>query len=73
LHPNDLTFLNTPDEQPPKDNQLEPEKDKVNLDGLRIAVIVCLLSAGLIALLLSFKRKPAQHNSVNYYDENDYG
>ena len=73
LHPNDLTFLSTPNEQPPIDDQTPTEPNKISLDGLRIAVIICLISAGLIALLLSFKRKPTPQNTVGYYDENDYG
>lgn len=72
-HPNELTFLNTPENSPPKDNESSENKSELSLDGLRIAVIVCLISAGLIALLLSFKRKPTAQNSVGYYDENDYG
>lgn len=69
-HPNELTFLET--EQPPADNKTEPSDDGSDLYSLRIVIIACLISAGVIALLVALKRKPKAETAVGYYDENDY-
>lgn len=70
MHPNELTFLET--EQPPDDNKTEPSKDGSDLYSLRIVIIACLISAGVIALLVALRIKPKAETAVSYYDENDY-
>jgi len=68
-HPNELTFL-TPDNS----EQTTPETQKNNggdFFGLKVAVMVCLLFAGLVALFVALSKKPT-NNSVAFYDDNDY-
>lgn len=40
------------------------------VNGLRTAIILCLLGAGLVAFCVSLKRN--SKNAITYYDENDY-
>lgn len=68
-HPNELTFL--PQETPelPKEEQPPNTSD---LFVLKVTIFVCLIFAGLIALIIAFKGKPTKKIAVSYYDDNDY-
>ena len=68
-HPNELTFLtpDSPNEQPTETITNSGE----NFFGIKVAVIVCLLFAGIIALFVALSKKPTQ-NPVAFYDDNDY-
>ncbi len=70
LHPNALTFLDT--ENSPEEIVNNGAESKNSLTGIRVIIIVCLISAGVIALLLCLKKKPKTEPAVSYYDENDY-
>ncbi len=69
-HPNELTFLvpETPNEQE-NPSSLPTTKE---YDGIKYAVIICLLLAGVIALLTVLNRKGQTLKPQIYYDENDY-
>lgn len=72
-HPNELTFLPPPPEEP----SIEPdtptvETPKEDYLSLKIIIIVCLLFAGIVALVLALKQKPTRRVAAGYYDENDY-
>ncbi len=65
-HPNPLTFI--PEEEP-----IIPEAEpSENLTTLRITIIACLLSAGLITLALALRKNVKPVKQTYYYDENDY-
>lgn len=68
-HPNELTFLpqETPD-QPIIENPSETN----DLFALKITIFVCLIFAGIIALIIALKGKPSKKIAVGYYDDNDY-
>lgn len=68
-HPNDLTFL-SPDL--PEENLSQPSSNNRDFFSLKIAIIACLLFAGLIALFVALRPKLPQINNSDYYDENDY-
>ena len=67
-HPNPLTFLETEPTIP----DAEIETDAENITSLRIAIIVCLLFAGLIAIIYIIRTKPKKEVAVSYYDDNDF-
>ena len=70
-HPNELTFLipEEPAERPPSNNEIYQSGDYL---GLKIAIIGCLVFAGIIALFVALKVKPQKSVAVSFYDENDY-
>ncbi len=70
FHPNELTFKETI--TPDNGTEGDGSQKNDNLNGLRISIFVCLMSAGLIALLIALKRKPKRTIKTDYYDENDY-
>lgn len=69
-HPNELTFL-IPDTplNPPNDSTQSGQNEYT---GLKAAIIVCLVFAGIIALIATIKFKPKKSVAVSFYDENDY-
>ncbi|MBQ7339514.1 MAG: hypothetical protein IJW43_01520 [Clostridia bacterium] len=70
LHPNPLTFLDTPEE--PEETPETPEiKPSADVSSIKIAIIVSLSFAGLFAIFIAFKNKPTKSNS-SYYEETDY-
>ena len=68
LHPDPMPQEPTP--EPPSDTT----STNVNaFDGVRTAIIICLVLAGVIALLLVIKRRSKPSTSaITYYDDNDY-
>ena len=71
-HPNKLTFLDDENsENIPSFSITENEKGNSDSLGIRIAIICCLVLAGLIALIISIKPKK-KINKDSFYDENDY-
>ncbi len=69
-HPNELTFI-TPD--PPAEQPTKPQEQTSNdFFSLKIAVVICLSFAGIIALFIILKKKEHPSVAVSYYDENDY-
>ena len=61
-HPNPLTFLPSESPKPtPQENRL--------LTPFRIVIISCLLLAGIIALIISFKSKKSPNKIGDYYEE----
>ncbi len=73
LHPNELTFIEPEPVIPEMPSEETPNPSEGDgLLSLRIIVIACLVSAGVIALLLALRKKPKKHQTVGYYDENDY-
>ena len=69
-HPNELTFI-TPEvpEEPPQTPQESNEND---FFGIKIAIIICLLFAGVIALFVALNKRPEKNLAISYYDDNDY-
>ena len=67
-HPNELTFIvePTPDENQSATNSMG------DFSNIKTAIIVCLLLAGLIALLIALLNKNTNAKKTNYYEENDY-
>ncbi len=71
-HPNELTFIvKEPEPEQNPTGSKNDTSDKIDNNGLRIAIIGCLSFAGIIALLVAFKGKPRQ-KTRGYYDESDY-
>ncbi len=70
-HPNELTFI-VPEEPvvPPKNEQLDPTKDDYVV--LKAAIVVCLILAGVIALVFVVKNRPNKNVAISFYDDNDY-
>ena len=70
-HPNELTFIKP--EIPEEDFQSTPET-YFNSDylGFKLAIIGCLIFAGIIGLFIALKAKPQKNVAVSFYDENDY-
>ena len=68
-HPNALTFL-TPDTPTP--DQTTPEGESGGVFGLKVAIIVCLIFAGIVALFIALGKKRNQTAAAAFYDENDY-
>ena len=68
-HPNELTFL-------PKDNPEilpdEPTTNKGQTFNLKVTITACLIFAGILALIIALKDKPAKKVAISYYDDNDY-
>lgn len=69
-HPNELTFIEQPTEEPPADQSTE--ENTSTLTSLRIIIIGCLVLAGITALFVAARHKPTGQERTNYYDENDY-
>ena len=63
-HPNPLTFL-------PSENPIPVPQQNRLLTPFRIVIISCLLLAGIIALIISFKSKKSPNKIGDYYEE-DY-
>ncbi len=74
-HPNPLTFLpteNPPLEVPTVDNSTAiPNTPTSDNNVIKILVIGCLVLAGIIALVISFKPRK-KSPATSYYDENEY-
>lgn len=68
-HPNELTFL-TPDTPVPE--PATPESESGGIFGLKVAIIVCLIFAGIVALFIALGKKRNQTAAAAFYDENDY-
>ncbi len=69
-HPNELTFLE-PEPEPELIPEIENEGSTTKV-SLKYVIIACLLFAGVLSLLLVFRKTPATSPAVSYYDENDY-
>ena len=69
-HPNELTFIVKPDENQ-EDTTPSTEVQPTDLFGLKTAIVVCLLFAGLIALFIALGKKQVP-TKTGYYEENDY-
>ncbi len=67
-HPNPLTFII----EQPTTPEINNESGGENLTVLRISIIVCILFAGLIALVYIIKTKPKKEVAASYYDDNDF-
>ena len=67
-HPNELTFL-TPDTPTNEQNKPSAYKDA---SPIKIAIILCIIVAGLIALFVVLGNKKDKTASTLFYDENDY-
>ena len=67
-HKNPLTFI----EEEPTLPETELENSATDLTSLRIAIIVCVLFAGLIALIYIIRTKPKKEVAASYYDDNDF-
>ena len=57
-------------EQP--EEQLSAPQANTPFDTIRTAIIVCLVLAGIVALLLVVKKKNKPATVATYYDDNDY-
>lgn len=70
-HPNELTFI-IPEEPitPPQSEQEQSNKDDYIV--LKAAIVVCLILAGVIALVFVLKNRPNKSVAVSFYDDNDY-
>ncbi len=68
-HPNELTFL-TP--EIPEEPMEETPSNSQDFFGIKIAVIICLLFAGLIGLFVALSVKREKQIATTFYDENDY-
>lgn len=68
-HPNQLTFL-TPELEESVSTDTPETTD--GLFSLKIAVVICLVFAGLTALIVVIRKKEKPSVAVSYYDENDY-
>ena len=68
-HPNELTFLTPETEEIPKEESVSKSQD---FFGIKIAIIVCLLFAGLIGLFVALTNKREKTIATTFYDENDY-
>lgn len=68
-HPNELTFI-TPEipEEPPKDTSNTND----DFFGIKVAIIVCLTFAGIVALLFAISKRRNPNLAISYYDDNDY-
>ncbi len=64
----EIPVITTPDEPPETPSETPSEN---NLEGLKIAIILCLSLAFVIICVAFFKPKKAPV-LTNYYDENDY-
>ena len=69
-HPNELTFMQT--EKPNTEPNPSTTPKAENFFSLKIAVVVCLAFAGVIALFIILKKKEKPSVAISYYDENDY-
>ena len=70
-HPNELTFL-TPEvpETPPIENS--PQQSGSDFFGLKVAIIICILFAGVVALFFALSKRPDKKIAATYYDDNEY-
>lgn len=71
-HPNELTFLKSETEVAPAPDTPTEKSEKSSVLNLRIAIFTVLGLAGIIALILSLRKKPNASPAASYYDENDY-
>lgn len=80
-HPNELTFIIKEPEVPATEPEETPsdssnssnspnDSEQKSSDNLKIIIIACLIFAGVIALLVAVKSKPARKKQNDYYDEN---
>lgn len=69
-HPNELTFI-IPEVPEPTPEEI-PETTSDDFFSLKIAVIICLIFAGLTALFIVLKKRDKPAVATGYYDENDY-
>ena len=69
-HPNKLTFIVQPDENE-EETSPSTENQTTDLFGLKTAIIICLLFAGLIALFIALGKRPLP-DKTGYYEENEY-
>lgn len=70
-HPNELTFL-VPDIDPEiKEEQQEDGKNDQSV-SLKIAIIVCLIFAGIIAFVFVLKNVNEKPVKAEYYDQNEF-
>lgn len=68
-HPNKLTFL---PEAPPNEEIKTDTNSGKDLLTLKIAIILCLVFAGIVGLVVALNKKPTKAVAIGYYDENDY-
>ena len=68
-HPNELTFLSPPTTTPNYNTNKVYSNDTL---GIKVAVILCMIVAGLIALFVVLGNKKDRTATTLYYDENDY-
>ncbi len=69
VHPDPITQESVP---LPDDKQNLTTNVAPNYNGLKLAIIVCLLMAGVIALFSVIKRKPNANTCVTLCEEDDY-
>ena len=70
-HPNELTFL-VPEEPilPPTENTQQQSNN--DFFGLKVAIIICILFAGVVALFFALSKHPDRKAAATYYDDNEY-
>ncbi len=71
-HPNELTFLEQDIDSSTPPPTVQNENGESNAQNeLRIVIIACLIIAGFIAIAISFRNKPNNKTSLDYYEETD--
>ncbi len=70
-HPNELTFL-TPDTPTPPQTETPTQQNANDFFGIRVAIIICILFAGVVALFFALSKRPDKKIASTYYDDNDY-
>lgn len=74
-HPNELTFLSTNETEA---DAVATEETKANANesestfNIRIAILIVLGLAGIIALVVALGKRPKPSPAASYYDENDF-